>query len=77
MRKLGGHPGGPYNRAVIDVAVVGGGPAGLLAAARLADAVLRARLGQAGRQRAVERFALDRMLAEFVRIVESVADVGG
>lgn len=40
MRKLGGHPGGPYNRAVIDVAVVGGGPAGLLAAARLADAGL-------------------------------------
>jgi rhamnosyl/mannosyltransferase len=43
----------------------------------LADAVLRARLGQAGRRRAVERFALDRMLAEFVRIVESVAGVGG
>ena len=31
---------GPYNRAVIDVAIVGGGPAGLLTAARLAGAGL-------------------------------------
>jgi geranylgeranyl reductase family protein len=31
---------GPYNRAVIDVAIVGAGPAGLLVASRLADAGL-------------------------------------
>ena len=31
---------GPYNHAVIDVAIVGGGPAGLLTAARLAGAGL-------------------------------------
>jgi rhamnosyl/mannosyltransferase len=43
----------------------------------LADAELRARLGRAGRRRAVERFALDRMLEDFVRVVESVARVGG
>jgi geranylgeranyl reductase family protein len=37
---LGPAETGPYNRAVIDVAVVGGGPAGLLTAARLAGAGL-------------------------------------
>ena len=42
----------------------------------LADAVLRTKLGGAGRRRAVERFALDRMLEGFVRIVESVSRVG-
>jgi rhamnosyl/mannosyltransferase len=41
----------------------------------LDDPALRARLGQAGRRRAVERFAVGRMVDDFVAIVESVTGV--
>jgi glycosyltransferase involved in cell wall biosynthesis len=53
--------------------------AGALAAALqrlLADPALRTRLGQAGRRRAIERFAVGRMIEEFAAIVESVTGVG-
>ena len=43
----------------------------------LGDPALRATLGQAGRRRAVERFAQRRMVDRFVEIVESVAGVDG
>ena len=42
----------------------------------LGDPALRARLGQAGRRRAVERFAVGRMVEDFVGIVEAVAGAG-
>ncbi len=42
----------------------------------LADPVLRATLGRAGRHRAVERFAVGRMVEDFVGIVEAVTGVG-
>jgi glycosyltransferase involved in cell wall biosynthesis len=45
---------------------------------RLLDApALRAALGEAGRRRAVERFAQSRMVDRFVEIVESVVGVAG
>ncbi len=43
----------------------------------LADPALRATLGQAGRRRAIERFAVGRMLEDFIAIVASVTGVGG
>jgi glycosyltransferase involved in cell wall biosynthesis len=42
----------------------------------LVDPALRATLGQAGRRRAVERFAVGRMVETFAGIVEAVAGVG-
>jgi glycosyltransferase involved in cell wall biosynthesis len=60
--------------------VVARDDAGALAAGLqrlLADPALRTALGQAGRRRATERFAVGRMLADFVAIVESVTGVGG
>ncbi len=42
----------------------------------LDDPALRAALGQAGRRRAIERFAQPRMVERFVEIVESVVGVG-
>ena len=60
--------------------VVARDDAGALAAGLqrlLADPALRTALGQAGRRRAIERFAVGRMLADFVAIVESVTGVGG
>jgi rhamnosyl/mannosyltransferase len=42
----------------------------------LADAPLRAALGRAGRRRAIERFAVGRMVDDFVAIVESVTGAG-
>jgi glycosyltransferase involved in cell wall biosynthesis len=41
----------------------------------VADPGLRAALGQAGRRRAIERFSVDRMVDDFVAIVESVTGV--
>jgi len=55
-----------------DAAALAGGLGRLLG-----DPALRATLGQAGRRRAVERFAQRRMVDRFVEIVESVAGVDG
>ena len=60
--------------------VVPPGDAGALAAALrrlLDDPPLRAKLGDAARERARERFTLPRMVERFVHVVESVVGTGG